>query len=489
MFQTRKATEHVDKVYALLGMSTDDPGEAGLLADYRVPWETVLRKLVTIFLSAQMSIQTWPDMEVVVIEGKGCVLGEVYMVEDDTTRNGRQKVGITWMDTHDHFDVKENMTSHFTLQAAAKAIQLGDFICLFQGASQPTVIRLRNDYLTVIRIAVPFSDDPGHGAVGFSWQVRSTTVFPDDFLLVWDWDTHRHQSVSGDYEEFKSSQGLPSEMKDSRTASDKATRLWNARHVLESLKGGQEARKASQQLREVCEVAFRSADNPTPTSLEALEELIVKGTGRFVPLVFAAREGLEAVVRHLLERGAYVDTKDRSGDTPLLCGARMGHAAVVRHLLDKDAQLEMTDRYGKTPLLWAAVRGHEEVVRQLLDRGAYIESEDLLGDKPLLVAAEYGHEAVLRKLLDKGEDIEARDRQGNTPLLVAAEYGHEAVVRVLHEKGADGEVRDRHGSTPLLVAASYGHEVVVRLLLDKGAEYTKVIDSFGMLTKPQVSEV
>ena len=37
MYHTREATVPNDKVYALLGMSSDDPGAAGLSPDYTVP--------------------------------------------------------------------------------------------------------------------------------------------------------------------------------------------------------------------------------------------------------------------------------------------------------------------------------------------------------------------------------------------------------------------------------------------------------------------
>src|SRR4051794_25759894 len=50
MFHTRKATEVRDKVYALLGMSSDDPGEAGLRPDYEVPWKDLFQQLVKFIL-------------------------------------------------------------------------------------------------------------------------------------------------------------------------------------------------------------------------------------------------------------------------------------------------------------------------------------------------------------------------------------------------------------------------------------------------------
>lgn len=38
MYHTRKATQRHDMVYALLGMSSDNPGAAGLSIDYEIPW-------------------------------------------------------------------------------------------------------------------------------------------------------------------------------------------------------------------------------------------------------------------------------------------------------------------------------------------------------------------------------------------------------------------------------------------------------------------
>jgi hypothetical protein len=39
MFHTRQASDPRDKVYALLGMSSDDPIKASLRPDYKISWE------------------------------------------------------------------------------------------------------------------------------------------------------------------------------------------------------------------------------------------------------------------------------------------------------------------------------------------------------------------------------------------------------------------------------------------------------------------
>lgn len=104
MFHTRKATVALDKVYTLLGITSDDPSSVGLSADYSASWETVFR-LITFSLSPQMSVETWDGKEVAVISGKGCVLGEVAVVQGDT---------ITWKDT------AKGRSQSFTPPASAK---------------------------------------------------------------------------------------------------------------------------------------------------------------------------------------------------------------------------------------------------------------------------------------------------------------------------------------------------------------------------------
>jgi hypothetical protein len=43
MFHTRQASDLRDKVYALLGMSSDNPGKAGLQPDYKISWEKLFQ--------------------------------------------------------------------------------------------------------------------------------------------------------------------------------------------------------------------------------------------------------------------------------------------------------------------------------------------------------------------------------------------------------------------------------------------------------------
>ena len=449
MFHTRKATVALDKVYALLGMSSDDPSAAGLSADYNSSWETVFRKLVIFSLSSQISVETWDKKEVAVIRGKSYILGEVSEVEGDT---------ITWKDT------PKGRSQSFTLPASAKPNQPRDILCLFHGASRPTIIRAHSDYAAVIRITVPSLDDSDAANTAWLERLESVTTFPDDFLLVWDWEVPQDRVQAKEYEDFRNGQGLSDPTSQQQKDPDRAARLWTMGRVLECVGRYEEAGERFQKSVDMGAMVLDSGH----ASWAAWGDLLVEDRSGWAPLLYAAKKGYEAIVRQLLDKEAVVGV-DRFGWTSLLWAAGNGHEGVVRQLLEKSVTVNAEDRFGWTPLSWAARNGHKGVIRQLLEKGAMVGEEDQFGRTPLLWAARNGHKGVLQQLLEKGAMVEAKDNVGRTPLSWAAGNGHEGVVRQLLEKGAIVEAEDRFGQTPLSWAAGNGYEGVVQRLLEEGA--------------------
>jgi hypothetical protein len=95
MYHTHEATKRHDKVYALLGMSSDDLSKVGLLPDYGVPWEEFLQRLAKLLLPEKISVETWRDREIAAFKSKGCVLGKVTSVQSNMARDDRQGVDVT----------------------------------------------------------------------------------------------------------------------------------------------------------------------------------------------------------------------------------------------------------------------------------------------------------------------------------------------------------------------------------------------------------
>jgi hypothetical protein len=97
MYHTHEPTKRHNKVYALLGMSSDDFSKANLLPDYRVPWEELLRRLAKFLLCEKISVETWAHKEIAVIKSKGLILGKVSSVSSGAREN-KQGVDVTLMD-------------------------------------------------------------------------------------------------------------------------------------------------------------------------------------------------------------------------------------------------------------------------------------------------------------------------------------------------------------------------------------------------------
>jgi hypothetical protein len=441
MFHTRKATDVRDKVYALLGMSRDDPGKAGLLPNYEISWKELFQQLVKFVLGHSLSVETSNNSQRAVIKSKGCILGQVFSVRSDK----RQNVNITFTSENEAWCLGDKI--EWTLQASAKSLRERDIVCLLQGASKPTIIRLCNDHFAIVVIAVtPLKESGSFRQLDLP---KPITHFPRDFLLVWDWEQLLGDSQC--QEESKNWVSL-----------DKATRAWNVALIFGDLKEYEEAAKRLREAIEGYEIAFGKKHLYTLKSQYGL-----------TPLSWAAGNGYDDVVNLLLATDSIdPNLKDSQySQTPLLWAARQGNEAVVKLLLmTTKVEVDSKDIEGRTPLSWAAGQGYEAVVKLLLGTGkAEVDRKDGDGQTPLLRAARQGNEAVVKLLLETGKvEVDSKDRTGRTPLSRAAQQGHEAVVKLLLDTGkADPDSKDKNGQTPLSSATERpggGHRAVIKLL-------------------------
>lgn len=177
MYHAHEATDRRDKVFALLGMSSDDPvaaDAAGLSPDYTISWEQLLKRLVEFILGRQVSVRTQPDQEMAFIEGHGCVLGAVSLASE-------QRVRIT--------PQTEIVPREWHAQPSVKSVRAGDIVCLLRGASAPMIIRPRKDHFSVIAMSVTALGSTMGDIETGGCQQNALPPFQYQFLLVWTWQT------------------------------------------------------------------------------------------------------------------------------------------------------------------------------------------------------------------------------------------------------------------------------------------------------------
>ncbi|XP_063333592.1 protein fem-1 homolog B [Pelmatolapia mariae] len=194
---------------------------------------------------------------------------------------------------------------------------------------------------------------------------------------------------------------------------------------------------------------------------------------RSTPLIIAARNGHDKVVRLLLDHYK-VDTEQTGtvrfdgyvidGATALWCAAGAGHFEVVRLLVSHHANVNHTTITNSTPLRAACFDGRLDIVRYLVEHNADISITNKFNNTCLMIAAYKGHTEVVRFLLEKGADPNAKAHCGATALHFAAEAGHLDIVKELMQCQASMVVNG-HGMTPLKVAAESCKADVVELLL------------------------
>ncbi|OXU20402.1 hypothetical protein TSAR_008714 [Trichomalopsis sarcophagae] len=186
-------------------------------------------------------------------------------------------------------------------------------------------------------------------------------------------------------------------------------------------------------------------------------------------------------IRHLLENGANINSKDENGNTLLHLAVKNDNIDVVKLLLNKGALVNDKTESGRTALHIAVEWGREENIRLLLSKGAGVNSKDKDGRTPLhLVVGKdvyfYGKkiverfEKITKLLLRNGACIDECDNVEQTALFIAVFAKKERTIKILLDNGAKINAKDSSNMSPLHFAVISNNIDIVRLLLDRGAD-------------------
>ncbi|PYH91026.1 HET-domain-containing protein [Aspergillus ellipticus CBS 707.79] len=179
MYHTHEATWSHDKIYALLGMCSDDPHIPALRPNYELPWNQVFQQTVEYILPDSICVTTCPDTEAAVIKGKGQILALVWSVRNYGTGSSLTLISHEpeWTDKNDEW----------MAPASAKPIHQGDLLCLLQGASEPGIIRPCGNYFAVIMIRAQIEFVSTHLKLKTIDDAKENRLH--DLQLVWNWAT------------------------------------------------------------------------------------------------------------------------------------------------------------------------------------------------------------------------------------------------------------------------------------------------------------
>ncbi|KAK3353751.1 heterokaryon incompatibility protein-domain-containing protein [Lasiosphaeria hispida] len=487
MYCTRKAAKRHDKVFALLGMSSDDPIAAGLSPDYEIPWERLLERLVRHLLGEQVSVKTWPEMEMAEIRGEGSVLGRVSRASY-TDRVHQQQVIITLKDASGNLGPEKEWTLPPTVP-----VQVGDLVCLLSGAMNPTIIRPQKDHFSVMIIAAPCLPE------------QPTTNVLYEFLFVWDWE--KSWGSLGDRKNNKVSMGSRMFEHPERGVGDHPDGMtrWNMALILED---GGRYKEAEEELREIIgdyESQFGEEDLRTLTARDRLAQLYNKtkqweeakklaeqviqtrirvqgtdhpdtaGSRTTLALTYRGRGGLErtelGVIISILERR---EGNLRMAENETVNIAGSFHAEMMKFLLgQRGAEVKITE--GVVTAAAGNGSSGKEIMRLLLEqRGAEVKITE--GVVTAVAGNQWSGKGIMKLLLEQ-RGAEVKITEGVVTAAAGNRWsGKEIMKLLLEQRGA--EVKITEGV--VIAAVGNGREEIMRLLLEQRGAEVKITE--GVVT-------
>ncbi|NLF08448.1 MAG: hypothetical protein GX594_10785 [Pirellulaceae bacterium] len=171
----------------------------------------------------------------------------------------------------------------------------------------------------------------------------------------------------------------------------------------------------------VAEVSQAALDSSLISSVQAgdadaVVSLLQQGASPDAGMVSAAQARNVILLRLLLDKGAKVNARSKSGSTALHTAALQGGIEVVRLLLEEGADPNVKNDQGQTPLHFA-ISGDCEIdsVKLLIEAGSRLDIPDNNGVTPIRHAAIRGQTEAYKLLLAASGGVERRAVQEHPP--------------------------------------------------------------------------
>lgn len=413
MYRHRKATMEHDRIYALLGMCSDNvPGE--LMPNYhQVSWRALFGNLARHVFGADSYVHV-TDSNIAVVKAKGVALGHVSCVQNDEHRYDMQGLSVAYWDKK----TKTIQETEWIAHVSAAPVQTGDIVFRQEWNQSIAILRPKGDLFSIITTSGRWNPEcfKGDQAPGES-DIH-------ELLLLWDW-TSQEDNIPSFID------GIVSKSKTSgqTTLMQEPNATMRRKIVAHALMSG-------------------SCHEDAERRLLALEEIFQKESNAITP---AKVECSATIVLNYLRMGHVDEAEKRFKNVYLQAKATLG-SNWLSQSLSQFLSLFPVDEQGEKARVWM-------MLKSVLDRNltfpqSYVEIHQSFAD---MIAD--GTDAGVRLLIDLGE------------ILV---YSPKATISVPNQSGEGLYITERtipEAEEEALMKAAAGNSksghTVVALLLDK----------------------
>ena len=426
-YHMHEAAKHHDRVYALLGISSDNIDKSGLLPiNYQMPWSELSCRLFQFLFGTEAVVESEGNGNLVYIYARGSVLGHVTGISRNA--GGQQALRMSWSRGANDFPINafRFYDEPFICHPTANPILKGDVVCVLKGVENPTIIRQRGDYFSIVCISVPRPS-----------SLDLSMVFEQEFPIIWAWTPSLFERLG--------SQEI------SWGGMDKPLRM---QAVALTLREAQVVDKAEEILLAAAVAGLSSPKTGTPSCFT--EDKFIQITKTFSPVV------VETLLRH--KRGDFKITQRMMIGFARTCRPEMV-AFALRELQEKTENIPLSE-----DLLLAALRNDSDEVLHLLLTFTWTNIE-ITSD--VMAAARYGRKSAIRILLSQPRIVISFIKQLLLPTL--RHFDPSVLVLLLDRVEGSVEVTE-----DVLVASlgqlSSGTDVT-RLLLERAQNKVEVTSS------------
>ncbi|MDR0411720.1 MAG: ankyrin repeat domain-containing protein, partial [Treponema sp.] len=175
------------------------------------------------------------------------------------------------------------------------------------------------------------------------------------------------------------------------------------------------------------------------------------GMGNTILHIAVKNHADTGTISSILEKGAFIDARNKEGDTSLHIAVQQDDERTGSILLSRGADIFAANASGNSPL-YTAFFSPDHRVRQWLLTKDTLTAQDGLGNTALHYAAQWKLDRYIPLMVEIGSNIDAQNATGETPLFTAVRYNLPSTVRTLTTSGALINKRDKVGNTALHAA-------------------------------------